>query len=479
MRLAGIGAVLFLAALLAPPAQAFEASADCAECPGGRMALSTLRAQLPAGWRLNRQREPVFGGEILVLDTGRPGDGRPTVLLVHGLGQNGLRDWLPVLPALAGEYRVLALDLPGFGFSDKPEGKYSPTNYARVLADLGRERVGGPMLVIGHSMGGAAALRLAADYPGQVSQLVLIDAAGILERTAFIKHATALPPLEDFGLAPLQRLNAGLRRFGQTLVEKAVGATDPTELLAQSDGAWGLLMRDKSNANAALGLVSEDFSEAVYTLLPPVELFWGEDDPVAPLRTGKVLAAHLPQARLTVLSGVGHNPMREAGAQLLPLLLEALQPRVFELESAEPAPGESLGDLVCKKESGRVYSGRYRQLRLEGCTEITLRDVQAESLWLRQSRVEAENLRVEGSGTALYAEGSVLRMTNGLLSGRVAIENRGSRLDLAGVALKASETALLVGRPARFLFSLCETDSPGYQGYLHGNRQLAPGAYAR
>jgi len=60
----------------------------------------------------------------------------PLLLLVHGLGENGFTDWLPVMPMLARRYRVLAVDLPGFGYSSSPQAKFSPANYARVLANL-------------------------------------------------------------------------------------------------------------------------------------------------------------------------------------------------------------------------------------------------------------------------------------------------------------------------------------------------------
>jgi pimeloyl-ACP methyl ester carboxylesterase len=88
--------------------------------------LSALRNALPSDWRVQLEREPVFDSEVLTVQAGQAN--AQTLLLVHGLGNNGFTDWLTVMPQLARQYHVIALDLPGFGYSAKPRGKYSPAN---------------------------------------------------------------------------------------------------------------------------------------------------------------------------------------------------------------------------------------------------------------------------------------------------------------------------------------------------------------
>src|SRR5215210_2718927 len=105
------------------------------------------------------------------------GEGAPLVLL-HALCESAL-DWRWVLPALAQAYRVYAPDLPGFGDSDKPAADYSPTFFARFVAAfldaLEVERAA----VVGNSLGGLVALRLALSEPARVSTLCLVDSAGL------------------------------------------------------------------------------------------------------------------------------------------------------------------------------------------------------------------------------------------------------------------------------------------------------------
>ena len=105
------------------------------------------------------------------------GNGENTLLLIHGLGTYA-KGWIKNIDALANDYRVIAVDLPGYGKSDKGYYKYTLDFYAQVLTEmmdnLGIEKV----TPVGHSMGGQIAMRLALEYSDRVDKLVLISPAG-------------------------------------------------------------------------------------------------------------------------------------------------------------------------------------------------------------------------------------------------------------------------------------------------------------
>ena len=84
--------------------------------------------------------EPVFGGQAYVLEAG-PTDG-PPVVLVHGVGEAGARDWSSLIPRLARRHHVLAFDLPGFGRSTHANVNYTPKRYREFIDFVTRERVG-------------------------------------------------------------------------------------------------------------------------------------------------------------------------------------------------------------------------------------------------------------------------------------------------------------------------------------------------
>jgi pimeloyl-ACP methyl ester carboxylesterase len=95
--------------------------------------------------------------------------------MIHGFA-SGLHTWKKVIPELTDDHRVLALDLKGFGWSDRPEGDYSPAEQARVVLALMDARGIERAAIVGHSYGASVALALALAAPERVTRLVLYDA---------------------------------------------------------------------------------------------------------------------------------------------------------------------------------------------------------------------------------------------------------------------------------------------------------------
>lgn len=103
------------------------------------------------------------------------GSGSP-ILLVHGFTCDS-QDWMYQQPALAGKHRVIAVDLRGHGHSSAPQDGYTTRQYADDLAVLLQQLSSGPVVAVGHSMGGAAVVALAVEYPALVRAVVPVDAA--------------------------------------------------------------------------------------------------------------------------------------------------------------------------------------------------------------------------------------------------------------------------------------------------------------
>lgn len=113
------------------------------------------------------------GQEVAYVDKG---EGQ-AIILIHGLGSY-IPAWKKTIPALTEKYRVIALDLPGFGKSSKDVDSYSIPFFAKTVADL-QDFLGIKKAAwIGHSMGSQIALRAAVDYPDKISRLVLLAPAG-------------------------------------------------------------------------------------------------------------------------------------------------------------------------------------------------------------------------------------------------------------------------------------------------------------
>lgn len=143
----------------------------CAPRYSGLPALSAAELWSPLPYR----HVTVDGVDVAYVDSG--GDG-PPIVLVHGLSSY-LSFWEHQIPDLARQgYRVLALDLPGYGASGRPDAPYTPPWYAGVVAGF-MDAVGAPSAVVmGHSMGGQVSMTLALERPEKVEALILSAPAG-------------------------------------------------------------------------------------------------------------------------------------------------------------------------------------------------------------------------------------------------------------------------------------------------------------
>ncbi|WP_298770713.1 alpha/beta hydrolase [uncultured Shewanella sp.] len=438
--------------------------------------------------------ESVFHSQMLVFET--KGKHKQSLLLVHGLGQLGMQDWQDVVPELAKHYHIIAIDLPGFGLSGVPEGRYSPTHYAHVLNEVITQYAKESVTVMGHSMGGAVSLRFAAMFPEKLERLVLVDAAGMLEKTAFIKHISGLST-EDMGNASRSdtavnedSLSAELPEVLQTkwmqikdlsgsFIEMGSLNDRATDFLQASDLSWDLLVSPSPNLNAALSLVEEDFSEAISTLKVPTHVIWGREDTVAPLRTAKVLEHRLPNVSVQIIDEAGHVPMKSHTQAFLSGLKAALfSPRLaVQQENKQEsflasAASSSHGTLVCSNENNQTYSGQFSTVIIKGCSNIQLRDLTAERLIITDSLVAIENLTVQHSELAMEITESVITMTNANIQAENGISLSGSRLDLAGVSIHVKGFAFKAESQSKVLLSVSDIHSAQYQGWVQGGFEL-------
>lgn len=424
--------------------------------------------------------EPVFGGRAWVFEAG-PRDG-PAVVLVHGLGDIGADTWQALVPALAERSRVLTFDLPGFGRSTKSNQLYSPENYVAFVRFVTQRYLGRPFKLVGHSMGGAIGLRYAASYPQDVSQLVLVDVAGILHRAVYTQF------LSYVGVEMLPSIYPGQQADLADLAGRVLRALDRLNFDAgavlRTPALRRTLLGGTPTQIAAMALVQEDFSGILPEVRTPTLIVWGEQDPIAPLRTGKLLASAIPGARLRVLPGLQHVPMQEDVALFNDLLAEELardaatltrlQAQAAYALAPEPPRDERIGR--CSADRDRTFRGDYLAIEISGCRNVRLVDVRTTLLTVRGSEVEIENSHILGEDIGIRAQGSELKITGGSVRGDVAIELDRSRVDLAGVRVVGGRAALLaVGRQrSEAIFSVSWLVRDGRETARHEVRALRP-----
>lgn len=420
--------------------------------------------EFPSHWRISKVDEPIFKGQVFVVEAGKQGN--PGVLLVHGLGQAGLTDWLTVIPSLEENYHVIALDLPGFGRSDAPPGKYSPTNYASVLHEIKQRFASEAIQVVGHSMGGAVALRYSQLYPQHIKRVILVDAAGILSRTAFVKHSTGALIANQQLPEILDGAKSVAGGYLGSLLEKLGRLPDPSSTLGDYPYLWGKLLANRTNTNAALALVNEDFTDSVLDNSLPFAIIWGSDDDVAPLRTGKLLNGQLQNSTLEVIQGAGHVPMKSHVETFNEILGRALAG--ISEENPQEAARKRERSIQCNDESNRVLSGVYDEVLIQGCRSVVLKDLNTRRLNIRDSDVQMDNVVIESDTIAVVIERSAVVATNVRINSPIGMTVSDSSLDFAGTHISSSLQGINIVYPSQFIFSISRLSSPHYTGNLHG-----------
>lgn len=445
--------LLIALAVLVPPAIAAEPAAKARPSP-------------PAG--AERVEEPVFNGHTYVYQAGK--EHKRTVVLVHGLGDAGAADWDAVVPALAQDFHVLRFDLPGFGHASKGNVLYSPENYVAFIKYITGKYARRPFYLVGHSLGGAVSLRYAATYPDDVERLAIVSAPALLHRFSYTQF------LSHLGLDWLPSLYPGQKRHLQNLVTSVLARVEkmriePEVMLGSAESREKYLGADPTKI-AGLALAIDDFSPFIQKVRVPTLLLWGAKDPIAPLRTGKALAAMLPAAELKIFSESQHTPMEDDAAGFNRVLLAYLHdgltpPRALPVAAAAESPRV----FRCYKKRGMVLTGDFERLTIERCVDTVVRNARIHTLRiLNNSTVEIENSHVGAGG--IHIDDARVNITGGSIEAPVAITTRDAHLDMAGVKINAPEGAVLATEPSSVVFSFSQLTSRYTQGMMHGYRQV-------
>jgi pimeloyl-ACP methyl ester carboxylesterase len=278
------------------------------------------------------------------------GGSGPPLVLVHGLGSSAAVEFYHNLEPLAAHRRVLAIDLPGFGGSDKPVLEYTIELFVNAVSSLmaseGLERAA----VMGVSMGGRVALGLALESPEKVERLVLVDALGVgAPRRALAYQLLLTRGLGELTLRgtarALRQMNpATIRRFWGWYLRRPdrVETTWSDERIANhgtllSMPAYRAAYLSALRSIAGMrqlrgGVVVED---RLCELTMPTLLIWGRHDHIFPVAHAESAEDKLPNGRVVVFDDSGHTPQMEEPERFNRLVLDFL---------SEPAsrPGEGV-----------------------------------------------------------------------------------------------------------------------------------------
>jgi pimeloyl-ACP methyl ester carboxylesterase len=264
-------------------------------------------------------------GPVHYVDHGGP-DGAPLVVCVHGLGGSHA-NWAALAPLLTGSYRVLALDLAGFGLTGGSPRSASVIGNQRLLHRFLTDVADGPAVLIGNSMGGLIVALQASRHPQSARAVVLINP--VLPPVLSVPDPALVATFAESGLPDSVRRFLARRRPPMTTEESATQllrlcCADPSRIPRDVINQHIALARRRSsvpNAEADLLLAARSliwmlarrrrYAALLRALRMPVMLIHGDRDRLVPVRAARSVAAANPSWRFAIATGVGHVPMLE------------------------------------------------------------------------------------------------------------------------------------------------------------------------
>lgn len=413
--------------------------------------------------------EPIFQSQIYFYEAGL--NNKTSIVLIHGVGDRGARVWDSTIPKLTERYHVVTFDLPGFGRSSKKNALYSPTLYAAFVKWVVDRYVEGPFVLIGHSLGGAVALRFASTYQRNLQRLILIDVAGILHQAVLARNM-AQSKLNDWSSKmrwpPLDLLT----QLTISTIDRIQGLPIDPEMAIGSASLRQKLFNADPAKIAGLALSNEDFSGLIERVTAPTLIVWGAEDTVTSIRTGKVLSAKIPNARLKVIPNVGHCPMLEQPDQFNQLIISALSTTQIQNRAPKTRKSDRVGR--CDGKNGVLFTGAYRHIEVLNSRDVRLVNVAAESLTITGSEVTIETSHIEGKEVAIKLNHSSLTATSVRMVADISILTSASRMDLAGVNIVGRKAAVHTNDNSTIIFSVSHVESPHTSGNIHGFRSVTP-----
>lgn len=213
------------------------------------------------------------------------------VLVLHGWGAN-IDTILPIVNILKEDFKVFAMDLPGFGKSQIPKEVFDSKDYARIVKGFIDKMKIDKVTLIGHSFGGKISILLGAYYPELIEKIVLIDSAGLIPKRTLkyylkvysFKVLRSIYKSIFFWQDNKNKMERFYKRFGSTDYKNADG-----------------IMR-----RILVKVVNENLRPMLKNIQCPTLLIWGDEDKDTPLYMGKIMENEIDDSGLVVLKGAGH-----------------------------------------------------------------------------------------------------------------------------------------------------------------------------
>ncbi len=259
----------------------------------------------------------INGQEVHIVEAGSPT--RQKAILIHGWSSSSFA-MSPIAELLSQRFHCISIDLPGYGSSPPFEGKTTIPRYAELVRDLIEAVSDGPVVLVGHSMGGMISTTVAINDPVLVERMVLVcpTLTGRLSQSINLL-ISPINMIERFAIGSLivsavEKLYVGLtdRLMRPVSFSDRTGITQEDYLRLRADARRP--GQGKVRAECFFAMRDHDLSGQLSRIETPTLVIWGAEDNTVPLRDAGIMEDEWPETDLRILPKAGHWPHFESEA---------------------------------------------------------------------------------------------------------------------------------------------------------------------
>jgi 4,5:9,10-diseco-3-hydroxy-5,9,17-trioxoandrosta-1(10),2-diene-4-oate hydrolase len=255
------------------------------------------------------------------------GDGESTVILLHGIG-GYVENWADNITALAQAHRIYALDIVGFGRTDKPQVRFTVPYVTEFVHEFMIAQHIDRAALVGESMGGGIALKLAIQYPHQVEKLVLADTAGLGREVSLYLRLMSIPFLGELSSRPSRKWSAqflALAWHDQNLItEQRIEECFEMASLPGAQRCFLSVLRCMINVWGPKSDAYRPIFDHLEEIEIPTLILWGAQDRILPVAHAHQAVQRFPNARLHIIDPCGHVPNIECAQEFNALVADFL-----------------------------------------------------------------------------------------------------------------------------------------------------------
>jgi pimeloyl-ACP methyl ester carboxylesterase len=228
-----------------------------------------------------------------------PKDTEETIVILHGWGRS-YSDWIPIANQLKDRFKVILLDLPGFGSTPKPQTDWTIYDYTDYFEEFAKKLGLKNLIFIGHSFGGRIGI-ISASRSNLIKKLILVDSGAIEKKSLKLKAKVFIVQ----SLKPLTKL---LPTNIQKKLKSKAGSSD-----YQASGEMKKIF---------LNTIHEDLTHLFKNIKTKTLIIWGSNDLTLPVRNAKIIKSQIKDSELRIVWEAGHHPHLDKPKEFLEILEE-------------------------------------------------------------------------------------------------------------------------------------------------------------